>query len=91
MKSAETSLCIITDASLNTNSDKTYFSIDMQKVLMLPHIPGIKIALFTGRIIMINQSIVPLDSTEHKSRIKSPEDVCGMKLFMADEMKTLRM
>ena len=36
------------------------FSMDMQKVLMLPHLPGMKTALFTQRIILINQSIVPV-------------------------------
>ena len=50
------------DASINTNSDETYFSMDMQKVLMLPHLLGIKTALFTRRIIMNNQSIVPSGS-----------------------------
>ena len=34
--------------------------MDMQNVLMLPHLPGLKSALFTRRIILINQSIVPV-------------------------------
>ena len=46
------------DASLNTSSEETYFSIDMPKVLVLLHLPGIKNALSTRRIIIINQSIV---------------------------------
>ena len=36
-------------------------SMDMQKDLMLPHLPGLKSALFTRRIILINQSIIPID------------------------------
>ena len=34
--------------------------MDMQKVLMLLHLPGMKTAQFTRRIVTINQSIVPL-------------------------------
>ena len=50
------------ESSLNMNSDETYFSRDIQKVLILPHLPDIKTALFKRRIVMINQSIVPLGS-----------------------------
>ena len=32
----------------------------MQKIIMLPHLPGIKTALFTWRILMINQTIAPI-------------------------------
>ena len=65
------------DAPPNTNSDKTSFSIGMRKVLFLLHLAGTKTALFTRRIVMINQSIVPLGS--FKSTIDE-----------TDEMKTLR-
>ena len=44
------------------NSDEAYSPMDMQKVLMPPHLPGIKTALFAVQIIMVNQSIVPLGS-----------------------------
>ena len=55
------------DASFNTISEEAYFSMDMQKILMLPHLPGIKTVLFTRRIIMINQSIAPLGTFKNKS------------------------
>ena len=48
------------DVALNNDPTKPIFSMDMQKVLMLPHLPGLKSALFTRRIILINQSIVPV-------------------------------
>ena len=35
--------------------------MDMHKVLMLLHLPGIKMAQFTRWIVMINQSIIPLE------------------------------
>ena len=55
------------DASLNTTSEEAYFSMEMQKILMLPHLPGTKAALFTRRIIMINQSIAPLGTFKNNS------------------------
>ena len=49
------------DVKVNQNSEDAYiFSMDMQKVIMLPHMPGLKTALFTRRILMINQTIAPL-------------------------------
>ena len=74
------------DASLNTTSEEAFSSMDMQKILMLAHLPGIKTALFTRRIIMINQSIAPL-GTFKNNRI-SPEVTCGTKLFKVEKMKT---
>ena len=34
--------------------------MDMQKIIMLLHLPGIKTALFTQRIFVINQTAAPL-------------------------------
>ena len=45
------------DATLDTDKKNPKFSMDMQKIMMLPHLPGIKTALFTWRIIMINESM----------------------------------
>ena len=42
------------DPSLNKTFEEAYFLMDMQKILMLPHPPGIKTALFTRRIFMIS-------------------------------------
>ena len=55
------------DASLNKTSEGAYLSMDMQKILMLPHVCGIKTALFTRRIIMINKSIAPLGTFKDNS------------------------
>ena len=42
------------------NGSIKHFSMDMQKIIMLPHLPGLKTALFTRRILMVNQTIAPL-------------------------------
>ena len=55
------------DASLNTTSEEACFSIDMRTILMLRHPAGIKTALFTRGIIMINQSIAPLGTFKSNS------------------------
>ena len=48
------------DKEKNVGPENHYFSMDMEKVIMLPHLPGIKTSLFTRRIIMFNQTIAPL-------------------------------
>ena len=57
-KAAESRRTYRLDVENNNDPSDPIFSMDMQKVLMLPHLPGMKTALFTRRIIMINQSIV---------------------------------
>ena len=43
----------------------------MEKILMPPHLPGIKTALFTKQIIMINQGVVPLGSFKSTNRAQN--------------------
>ena len=43
----------------------------MEKILMSPHLPGIKTALFTKQIIMINQGVVPLGSFKSTNRAQN--------------------
>ena len=55
----------------NWKKYRTCFSMDMHKVLMLLHLPGIKMAQFTRWIVMINQSIIPLEfknCSKHKPK-----------------------
>ena len=51
------------DVECNTNQNNPYLSMDMQKVLMLPLLPGCKTAIFTRRIFLINQTFAPLGGT----------------------------
>jgi len=62
LERAATSRENYTLAVSKNDPETSYFSIDMQKILMLLHLPGLKTALFTRRIILINQSIAPLHS-----------------------------
>ena len=53
------------DVENNKDPSKGYYSMDMQNIIMLPHIPGIKTALYTRRILMINQTIAPPGGKKH--------------------------
>lgn len=39
---------------------EVYFSVDMQKVIMLPRIPGVKTCVFTKRIVAFHETFAPL-------------------------------
>ena len=41
-----------------------YLSVDMQKVILLPRIPGFKANLFTKRLVTINQTFAPINKLE---------------------------
>ena len=58
------------DANNNERNTEPCFSMDKLKFLMLPHLPGMKTAQITRRIVMINQSITPLGEFKNNSRHK---------------------
>ena len=61
--------------------DTLYLSSDMQKVILIPRLPGYKVSLFTKRIVVINQSFAPINK-EEVSKNKAlgviwHEEICG--------------
>jgi len=48
------------DAALESTPSKAYFSVDMQKVIMLPRMPGVKTAVFTKRLVIFHETFAPL-------------------------------
>ena len=48
------------DAELESAPSKAYFSIEIQKVIMLPRIPGAKMAVFTKRLVTFHKTFAPL-------------------------------
>lgn len=49
--------------TLSTSSEESetvYVSVDLQKVILLPHLPHYKSAIFTSRLIVFNETFVPL-------------------------------
>lgn len=52
------------DAEANFPNDEVCFSADLQKVIMLPRLDQYKIAIFTPRIIVFNESFVPVGKNQ---------------------------
>ena len=48
------------DKEKNHNSNEAYYAADMEKVIMLPRLPGMKKAIFTRRIVLFNETFAPL-------------------------------
>lgn len=44
----------------NENSDTMFYSVDLEKVIMLPRLEEFKVVMFCPRIILFNESFVPL-------------------------------
>ena len=49
-------------------SDTIYYTVDLQKVIMLPQMECFKTCIFTKRIVVFNQSFVPIGSMQKASR-----------------------
>ena len=52
--------CYQEDALKINKDDESYFSVDLQKVIMLPRLPGVKTVAFTKRIVAYNETFAPL-------------------------------
>ena len=48
------------EANVVTANDTSLQAVDMQKVIMLPRMPGVKRAVFTKRIVAFNMTFAPL-------------------------------
>ena len=53
-------------------------SVDMQKVVMLPRLPGVKCAVFTKRIVVFNETFAALGGVAEK-RIKKRKNTKSTK------------
>lgn len=48
-----------------TDTNTLFYSVDLQKVIMLPRIDGFKSVLFTRRIVVFNESFAPLGKVQN--------------------------
>ena len=60
MRAKETRKAYQIYSSKVNNHDEAYISVDLQKVVMLPRLPGVKSVAFTKRIIVYNETFAPL-------------------------------
>ena len=54
------------ESKKDVNTDEIIMSVDLQKVLMLPRLPGLKIAIFCKRLVAFNESFVPVGQKNGK-------------------------
>jgi len=53
------------DKNKPISEDHSFCSVDLQKVLMLPCLPGMKSAVFTRRLVVFLETFAPLKSLEN--------------------------
>ena len=54
-----------------SNLDEILLSADMQKVILLPRLPGFKLCFFTIRVVVINDSFAPILNKVTKCDMKA--------------------
>jgi len=52
--------------------DEVFLSCDMQKIIMLPRMPGVKTCVFTRRLVAFHETFAPLGGNKEKSSHTSP-------------------
>jgi len=53
------------------DDDELVVSVDMQKVIMLPRIPGLKVVVFCKRIVLLNETFAPVGGSMKGRKEKS--------------------
>ena len=79
---------IILTKIAQSEDDTLYLSSDMQKVILIPRLPGYKVCLFTKRMVVINQSFAPIATADVQQ--KKPWVSCGTRGLPAEMMKMLQ-
>jgi hypothetical protein len=51
---------------MKDEDNTVYITSDMQKVLLLPRMPGVKACLFTKRLVVFHQTFAPIGRSKHK-------------------------
>lgn len=64
------------DAEKHWPEDTLVKSVDLQKVIMLPHMPGLKAAIFTKRIVAFHETFASVGQRKNK---KTPSLWSGMR------------
>ena len=59
------------DSSKESN-EEAFFSVDLEKVIMLPRMPGVKTVVFTRWIVAYNETFAPLGDKKSKRKTTKP-------------------
>ena len=75
------------DAGKEWTDGTAYMSCDMQKVIMMPRMPGVKSAVFTRRVVLFHETFAPLGDGKDKPTLavlwhegisgRNADDVCS--------------
>lgn len=65
------------DKHMPSSPDHSYRSVDMQKVIMLPSLPGIKTAIFTKRLVAFHETFAPLKTLDNTIAVIWNEAISG--------------
>jgi hypothetical protein len=66
-------------------SGTVVYSMDLQKVMMLPQMEQFKEVVFSKRIVVFNESFVPLGTKQNLSQLHA----CGMKESLGERKRIL--
>ncbi|KAL0860407.1 hypothetical protein ABMA27_009801 [Loxostege sticticalis] len=73
------------DSDMQTNadsdSDTAYFAIDLQKVIMLPRMEEFKKVMFCPRMIVFNESFVPIGEKKAIENCQTFAAICCFRVF----------
>ena len=59
------------DAELELSPLKAYFTVDMQKIIILPRMPGVTTAIFKKRLVTFHETFVPLGKVFQNQRYRA--------------------
>jgi len=65
------------DKNKPVSADHSFRSVDLQKVLMLPCLPGMKSAVFTRRLVVFHETFAPLKTLENTIAVLWHEGIAG--------------
>jgi len=62
-----------------SSKDHSFCSVDLQKVIMMPRLPGVKTAVFTRRLVVFHETFAPLKSLSNTISIVWHEAISGRR------------
>jgi len=62
-------------------------SVDMQKVIMLPRLPGVKTCVFTWRLVAFHETFAPRGTASSIEKKDQLYPYFGKKPFLAEMLK----
>ena len=65
------------DRDTVSQQDRVFWSVDLQKVMLLPRLPGVKSSIFTRRLVVFHETFAPLKSLANTVSVLWHEGISG--------------